>query len=71
MISPNLRIYLGELNHTPLGDLRLAASDLGLVAIEWADAQPKLDSHLRRLTKWMAHDQKKIAPYAREVREYL
>ena len=28
-----LKIYLGELNNTPLGDLRLATSDLGLLAV--------------------------------------
>ena len=63
--------YLGELNETPLGDFRLAASDLGLVAIEWADHQPELDSYLARLKRPLQPNQKKIAPYARELREYL
>ena len=36
-------LYLGELNGTVLGDLRLAASDLGLVAVEWADSQLQFD----------------------------
>ena len=31
MKSASKTIYLGELNNTPLGDLRLAASDVGLV----------------------------------------
>ena len=39
-------IYIGDLNGTPLGDFRLAASDLGLVAIEWTSAQPEFDQHL-------------------------
>ena len=64
-------IYVGELNGTPLGDFRLAASDLGLVAIEWADAQPEFDSYLARLKRPIQPNQKKIAPYAKELREYL
>ena len=48
MAFPSRKIYLGELNHTALGDFRLAVSDLGLVAVEWADSQSKLDAYLRR-----------------------
>ena len=64
-------IYIGELNATPLGDFRLAVSDFGLVAIEWADSQPELDAHLVRLKRPVQSNQKKIAPYAKELREYL
>lgn len=64
-------LYLGELNDTPLGDFRLAASDLGLVAIEWADSQPELDAYLQKLKHPLEPNQKKIMPYARELREYL
>jgi methylated-DNA-[protein]-cysteine S-methyltransferase len=64
-------IYIGELNGTPIGDLRLAASDLGLVAVEWADSQPHFDSYLQRLRRPLQPNAKKIAPYARELREYL
>lgn len=64
-------IYTGELNGTPLGDLRLAASDFGLVAVEWADSQPSLDKYLARLKRPAQPDTKKIKPYARELSEYL
>jgi len=64
-------ISIGELNGTLLGDFRLAASDLGLVAIEWADAQPEFDSYLARLKRPIQTNQKKIEPYAKELREYL
>jgi hypothetical protein len=33
MTLSSQKIYLGELNNTPLGDLRLAASDLGLLPL--------------------------------------
>lgn len=71
MDSSSRMIYLGELNHTALGDFRLAASDLGLVAVEWADAQPQLYAYLLRLKRPVEQDQKRIQPYAKELREYL
>lgn len=64
-------LYTGELNGTPLGDFRLAASDFGLVAVEWASAQPELDAYLARLKRPIQPNTKRIAPYARELREYL
>ena len=65
------KIYLGELNNTPLGDLRIAASDFGLVAVEWADSQPELDRYLFRLKRSLEQNQKMIQPYAKEMGEYL
>lgn len=65
------KIYLGELNHTPLGDLRLAASDLGLVAIEWADSQPDLDDLLHNLARPVEHNDTKLKLYSKEILEYL
>ena len=59
------------MNGTRLGDLRLAASDFGLVAVEWADSQVDFDSYLQRLKRPIQPDAKKIAPYVRELREYL
>lgn len=58
-------IYVGELNGSPIGDLRLAASDQGLVAVEWANAQPDFDSYL------LQSNAELVAPYANELREYL
>ncbi len=65
------KIYLGELNNTALGDLRLAASDLGLLAVEWADSQLELDRYLFRLKLPIESNQKMIQPYAKEISEYL
>jgi methylated-DNA-[protein]-cysteine S-methyltransferase len=58
-------IHIGELNDTPVGDLRLVASDEGLIAVEWADRQPDFDSYL------LPFEAEAIAPYAEELREYL
>ena len=66
------KIYLGELNGTPLGDFRLAASDLGLLAVEWADSQPELIAYLlHRLKGNVEENQKRIHPYAKEIGEYI
>src|SRR5215212_4332139 len=58
-------IYIGELNHTPVGDLRLAASDQGLIAVEWVHAQLDFDSYL------LNADTERIAPYAAQLHEYF
>lgn len=71
MKTLDLPIYIGELNGTTLGDLRLAASDLGLVAVEWADSQLEFDSYLQKLKRSIQPNAKKIAPYAKELREYV
>ncbi|HRQ23976.1 MAG TPA: methylated-DNA--[protein]-cysteine S-methyltransferase [Anaerolineales bacterium] len=66
------KIFLGELNGSPLGNLRLAASDLGLVAVEWADSQPELLAYLlHRLKAAVEENQKRVHPYAKELGEYL
>ncbi|MGB8980410.1 MAG: methylated-DNA--[protein]-cysteine S-methyltransferase [Anaerolineales bacterium] len=57
--------FVSEVNGTPVGDLRIAVSDLGLVAVEWANAQPDFDSYL------LQSDAEAVAPYANELREYL
>ncbi len=64
-------LSLGSLNRTPVGDLRLVVSDLGLVAVEWAAAQPDLDRFLRRLARPVIEDQERVVPYAKQVFEYL
>ncbi len=71
MTLSSQKIYLGELNNTALGDFRIAASDLGLVAVEWADSQPELDAYLFRLKRPVEPNQKMIQPYAKELGEYL
>jgi methylated-DNA-[protein]-cysteine S-methyltransferase len=58
-------LYFGELNGTPVGDLRLAVSDQGLIAVEWADSQLDFDSYLRPF------DAQATGPYAGQLREYF
>ena len=58
-------IHFGELNGTPVGDLRLAVSDQGLIAVEWANTQLDFDSFL------LPFEPDIVAPYAEQLREYL
>ena len=58
-------IHFGELNGTPVGDLRLAVSNQGLIAVEWADTQLDFDSYL------LPFEPELVSPYAAQLREYL
>ncbi len=71
MTAAPLKVYLAELNRTPLGDLRFAVSARGLVAVQWAESNSRLDSHLLRLQAEAAANQKITRPYALEIVEYL
>lgn len=65
MKSYSFPLYFGELNGTPVGDLRLAASDQGLVAVEWATTQPDFDSYL------LPFEPDVLAPYIDQLRDYF
>ena len=67
----SLPIYIGSLNGTQLGDFRLAASDFGLGAVEWAESQGEFDGLLARLSRPVVEDAKRIKPYAKELAEYI
>src|SRR5690242_1437096 len=64
------KIYLTRLENTPLGDLCLAASDLGLLAVEWAGSQPRLDSYLARLKLPVEENLRKLELYRQEILAY-
>jgi methylated-DNA-[protein]-cysteine S-methyltransferase len=65
-------IHFGELTGTPLGDLWLAASDLGLVAVEWGKSRAEFEAYLaRRFGRPVEHDPRKVRAAAQELAEYL
>jgi methylated-DNA-[protein]-cysteine S-methyltransferase len=66
-----MKIYFGELNHTPYGDLCYAASNQGLVAIEWAESRPKLEAYLLKFKAAVEPNQKTTRTYRNELAEYL
>ena len=65
MKSYSFPIHVGELNHTPVGDLRLAASDQGLIAVEWVHSQMDFDSYLRNA------EPESLALFTDQLREYF
>jgi methylated-DNA-[protein]-cysteine S-methyltransferase len=71
MTSTSAKIHIAELSGTPLGDLRLAASEAGLLAVEWADASTDLDKYLRRFGRSVEPNARKLRTYLEEVGEYL
>jgi len=67
-----LPLYTGQLKHTPLGDLWLAASQVGLVAVDWA--QNEFDFHeylVKRFKRPLAKDDGRLALTAEELNEFL
>jgi methylated-DNA-[protein]-cysteine S-methyltransferase len=71
MTTNNSSIFIGNLNGTPLGDLRLAASSFGLLAIEWASAQPEFDAFLARFKRPILPDERHLTPYTKQLHEYF
>jgi methylated-DNA-[protein]-cysteine S-methyltransferase len=65
MKSFTFPIHFGELNGTQVGDLRLAVSDQGLIAVEWANTQLDFDSYL------LPFEPDVVAPYAEQLQDYL
>ncbi len=65
-------LYIGELKGTPIGDLWLAASDLGLAAVEWGKSQAEFEAWLvKRFKRTVEYKPKMVAQAASELREYL
>jgi O-6-methylguanine DNA methyltransferase len=70
--TASLPIYLGKLKNTPLGDLWVAVSENGLVAVEWNKDKSALDAYLTRRLKLPASlDPKRVTRALLELNEYL
>lgn len=65
-------LYLGLLKRTPLGDLWLAVSERGLVAVEWDHHKSAMDLYLtKRLKRPSVLNPEKTASAIRQLGEYL
>ena len=65
-------LYIGELNRTPIGDLWLAASDLGLAAVEWGRTQIEFETYLsRRFKRTVVFSPEHVREAAAQLKEYL
>lgn len=71
-MSSSLPIYLARLKNSPLGDLWVAVSENGLVAIEWDHSKPALDAYLtKRLKRPSILNSDRTSAWLRQLGEYL
>ena len=67
-----LPLYTGQLKNTPLGDLWLAASRVGLVAVEWAQNELIFQEYLtKRFKRPLEKDAGRLALTTEELNEFL
>jgi len=66
------KLYIGQTGKTALGKFRLAASDLGLVAVEWGQTQVEFESYLcKRFKRTVEYAPERISEAATQLKEYL
>jgi O-6-methylguanine DNA methyltransferase len=66
------KLYIGQTGKTPLGKFWLAASDLGLVAVEWGQTQAEFDAYLtKRFKRTVEYVPEYIRESATQLMEYL
>lgn len=65
-------LYTGQLKHTPVGDLWLATSQAGLVAVSWAQNEQKFQEYLTKRYKLpLEKNTGRLALIFDELSEYL
>jgi O-6-methylguanine DNA methyltransferase len=65
-------LFMGETGKTPIGKLWLAASELGLVAVEWGKTQAEFEAYLsHRFKREVAFSPSHINESASQLKEYL
>ena len=65
-------LYFGELKRTPLGDLWMAISDHGLVAVEGKRPRAEFEAYLiRRFKRSTAFAPRRLRETATQLKEYL
>lgn len=70
--NPASMIYFTQMKATPLGELWLACSERGLVAVQWESNRAKLLDYLtRRLKASVEENPRRLAHTASQLREYL
>jgi methylated-DNA-[protein]-cysteine S-methyltransferase len=66
------KLYIGQTGLTPLGKFWLAASDLGLVAVEWGQTQADFEAYLsRRFRSTVEHSTAHLLQAVKQLQEYL
>lgn len=71
-IPETLPLYTGQLKNTPLGDLWLASSPAGLIAVDWAQSEMNFQVYLvKRFKRSPQKDPGRLALAMDELNEYL
>jgi O-6-methylguanine DNA methyltransferase len=66
------KLYIGQTGETPLGRFWLAASDLGLVAVEWGRTRAEFDAYLsKRFKRTVKYAPSHVRQAATQLKEYL
>jgi methylated-DNA-[protein]-cysteine S-methyltransferase len=66
------KLYIGPTGVTSLGRFWLAASDLGLVAVEWGQTQTEFEAYLtRRFKRTVEYAPGHVRQAAKQLKEYL
>lgn len=70
--SPSTTIYFSKVQDTPIGEIWLACSNLGLVAVKWESERSELLDYItRRLKSPAEEDSRRLAHAANQLHEYL
>jgi len=71
-MDKNSPLYTGVLQESPLGDLWVASTDYGLIAIEWSQDEADFGIYLtKRFKRPSQPDFAKVAPALQQLDEYL
>ena len=66
------KLYIGQTGKTPLGRFWLAASDLGLVAMEWGQTRAEFEGYLsKRFKRTVKYAPGHVRQAAKQLKEYL
>ena len=66
------KLFIGQTGETPLGRFWLAASDFGLVAVEWGQTRAEFDAYLtKRFMRTVEYAPGHVRQAATQLKEYL
>ncbi len=70
--SPKPTIYFGKVNDTPIGNIWVACSERGLVAVDWEKSEAEFLKNLsRRIKTPLENNPRRLTHTDNQLREYL
>jgi methylated-DNA-[protein]-cysteine S-methyltransferase len=69
---PKSTIYFGKVNDTPIGDIWIACSERGLVAVDWGKSEAAFLKNIsRRIKTPLENNPRRLTHTENQLREYL